>query len=166
MASDISTDRLRELLSYDPETGIFRWLRKRRGLVCEGDIAGGFVRGGYLRIQVDGHGYSAHRLAWFYMTGEWPKGDIDHRNGGRADNRWGNLRDLPARLNRQNLRAATSRNKSCGLLGVSWHPRPRPWRASIRVDGKKLHLGYFHTKEEAYATYLSAKRVLHPANTL
>lgn len=167
MKKELTQERLRELLDYNPETGVFTWKVKRRGYTEAGNVCGkSLITDGYQRIQVERRGYAAHRLAWLHVTGEWPKGNIDHINGIRHDNRIANLRDIPASLNRQNLHAATSRNKSSNLLGVSWHNRPRPWRSTIRIDGKRHHLGYFETKEAAFAAYVSAKRQLHVANDL
>jgi hypothetical protein len=80
---------LRELLSYDPKTGMFTWRIRSARRVHIGDVAGGVNGRGYLTIRVDGRQYLAHRLAFLHMTGSWPKKEhIDHINMDRADNRW------------------------------------------------------------------------------
>lgn len=129
-----------------------------------GQIAGSPKGDGYIRICVDQRDYKAHRLAWLFMTGEWPAGDIDHINGNREDNRWANLRVVTCAMNAQNRRKAHSNNKSTGVLGVS-KDRGR-FMASIFVDGKSRKLGRFLTVEEAEAAYLNAKRKHHPGCTL
>jgi hypothetical protein len=159
----LTSERLRELLHYDPETGIFRWRAGRQGVPKTQTKAGYITKNGYRSICVDYFTMREHVLAWLYMNGEWPTNDIDHRNGIRDDNRWGNLRDVTRGINMQNLKKARCDNKS-GLLGVS--PNHKRWSASIKVDGIKLHLGTFDTPTEAHNVYLSAKREMHVGNTL
>jgi hypothetical protein len=102
-------------------------------------------------------------LAWFYVTGKWPKNSIDHRDGDRANNRFKNLRDLTQSGNLQNRKVANA-NNACGLLGV--HKNGRRWRAKIKIDYRDVHLGYFDTPKQAHAAYLKAKRELHPFGLL
>ena len=155
-------ERLKELLHYDPATGVLTWrVRSRNTRV--GDIAGRLLNGGYRSIGIDRRAYQAHRLAWLWMTGEWPKGDIDHIDGDPLNNRFENLRDVSHGINQQNQNRAHSNNKT-GFLGVS--PRGRKFRAVINVDGKHMHIGLFNTPELAYAAYLAAKRIHHEGNTL
>lgn len=162
-ASNLSVSRLRELLHYDPESGVFTWRAGRKGVARSQIEAGDINPRGYRRISVDRRRYMANVLAWLYMTGDWPQGDVDHRNGVRHDNRWSNLRDVPRSTNNENQKRAHCRNKA-GLLGVS--PNRSRWSASIMVKGRKLHLGTFDTPELAHAAYLEAKRVHHAGNTL
>jgi hypothetical protein len=158
--------RVAELLSYDPGTGEFTRLRTAPGGKSNaGDKAGILNSRGYVRIRIDGAHHQAHRLAWLYMTGEWPKHEVDHINGIRHDNRIANLRDVPRCVNQQNQRAGKSRGPAAtGLLGVS-RIKTR-FRAQITVLGKRLFLGRFDTPEEAHAAYLKAKREHHEGNTL
>ena len=114
-------------------------------------------------ISIDGRKHLAHRLAWLYVNGYCPPGDIDHINGDRAANRISNLRLATRSENLQNQSKAQKHNKT-GLLGVS-HRRGK-FRAQIRVDGKKMHIGTFPTPEEAHTAYLEAKRQFHPFGTL
>lgn len=162
-ATNLSAARLRELLHYNPETGVFTWRVGRKGVRCAGAVAGAMNARGYWRIGVDNRRYLAQGLAWLYMTGEFPPGDVDHRDGARANNRWANLRGVTRSVNNQNQRRARKDNRA-GLLGVS--PNRRKWAASINVDGVKTHLGSFDTPEQAHAAYLAAKREWHPGNML
>lgn len=148
----LTHQRLTEALKYDPLTGLF---------TRDGKVAGSLNKDGYVQISLDRERHRAHRLAWFYVTGEWPVDQIDHRNGARADNRWDNLREATSIENLQNLRAARSDN-AVGLLGVDFHKKAQRWRTQIRVNKKKVHIGYFDTPEEAHAAYLAAKREHHP----
>ena len=158
---DLTADRLRSELNYDPESGVFTWRSSTSHRVM-GARAGTVEKEGYLVISVFRRQYRAHRLAWLYVRGQWPLHQIDHINGTRADNRISNLRDVPQTLNQQNKRCAGSNNRSSCLLGVSWHRRHAKWVAAISVAGKRRNLGYFETAEAASAAYLSAKREMHP----
>lgn len=160
MARDsvLTQDRLRQLLSYDPATGLFTFTVTRGGIVA-GSVAGSPDKGGYIRILIDGKLYAAHRLAFLWMTGSFPKHDADHRNGIRSDNRWSNLRPATRAENMQNY--PTPVNSTTQLLGVSWHKQKGRWRAQIKKSGRKLHLGYFDTAEDAHVAYLAAKARLH-----
>lgn len=161
--SNLTAERLRELLHYDPETGIFTWREGRQGTAGKGAIAGGLNKRGYHRIGVDHHRYMSNVLAWLYVTGEWPTHDVDHRNGIRGDNHWENLRHVTRAINNQNQRRPHRGNKS-GFLGVS--PNRKGWSASIVSAGVKKHLGTFKTPEAAHQVYLEAKRRLHEGNML
>ena len=156
----ITAERLRELLDYDPDTGQLVWLVKRGGTAVAGSVAGGIRLDGYINIYVDGRPYLAHRLAWLHIHGVWPTADIDHVNGDRADNRAVNLREATNATNLHNVVAPQSNNTS-GFRGVSWHKGKGSWRAQIRVDGCRLHLGYYPTPEAASAAYMQAKAEHH-----
>ncbi|HYD58974.1 MAG TPA: HNH endonuclease signature motif containing protein [Noviherbaspirillum sp.] len=116
---------------------------------------------GYILIGLPEGRFRAHRLAWLYVCGEWPKNEVDHINGVRSDNRIANLRDVSRRTNNENRREAQCNNRSSGLLGVTWSGRHKKWAASIRVNRKNKHLGLWETKEEAHEAYVCAKRRLH-----
>lgn len=160
---NLIVDRLRELLHYDPDTGVFTWRSGRQGAGFAGAAAGGINKRGYWRISVDYGRYMAHVLAWFYMTGEWPELDVDHRNNIRHDNRWNNLRHVTRGVNNQNQHHAKACNKA-GFLGVS--PNRKRWSASIQVNGRKVHIGTFDSPIEAHEAYLHTKRQLHEGNML
>jgi HNH endonuclease/AP2 domain len=116
-------------------------------------------------ICVDRQHYLAHRLAWLYMTGAWPKDQLDHKNGVRNDNRWHNLRETTAQENAHN-QDDNSKKANCYSkhIGVSWHKQRRRWRAYIKVSGKNRHIGLFDTEKAARAAYLKAKDELHPTH--
>lgn len=163
---DLNADRVRELLDYDPESGIFRW-KVRRSNVPAGAAAGNPKQDGSIRIGIDGQIYLAHRLAWLLVNGSWPTHSIDHINGNAADNRIANLRDVPHLLNMQNRRKPRKGNNS-GLIGAAWQERGGFYISRIRdtVKRRTVYLGSFATAEEAHAAYVAAKRLMHEGNTL
>lgn len=162
--STLTAERLREVLDYDPETGVFTRLVWTSNCVRVGDAVRGCPDGdGYLRIRVDKASYQSHRLAWLWVHGEWPVYQIDHINGVKHDNRLINLRDVTQSVNTQNLKRARANNAS-SLLGVA--PDYHRWKSQITADGVTFHLGTFDTPEEAHRAYIGAKRLLHPGNTL
>lgn len=113
-------------------------------------------------IHINGKRYRAHRLAWLYMTGEWPRHFIDHIDGNNKNNRFDNLRDVPQSVNRENQRNPRRGSKS-GLQGVSEAPKGsiKPWIAQITVRGEKIYLGTYDDPLEAHAVYINKKRELH-----
>jgi hypothetical protein len=168
----LTAERLRELLHYDPETGIFVRLvdvrcgkGKGRVSVAKGSIAGCVDAHGYLLIRLDNHLYRAHRLAWLFVFGEWPTRHIDHINGERKDNRISNLRDVTVSVNLQNQRRAPAGSRS-GLLGAQWDKQTKRWRSSVKTNGRKQNIGRFDTPEAAHEAYLAAKRKLHEGCTI
>jgi hypothetical protein len=166
MKTEVTQARLRELLHYDPETGVFT-NTPARGRRYAGLVVGAPTRAGYLHCTINNKFYSMHRLAWFYVHGEWPKGEIDHINGDRKDNRLANLRDVDRHINHQNLRGPMASNRGSGILGV--YPANKcvdRWQSRIRVNGKPVHLGTFATKEQAHAAYVTAKRKFHEGCTI
>lgn len=160
----ISQARLKQILHYDPESGVFTYLVKTSIRVRAGQVAGTRNnRSGYVTISIDYRRYYGHRLAWLYMTGEWPTEQVDHRNTIRSDNRWTNLRKATNQFNNENRRRA-HRDSATGVLGVARHGNK--FKARIFVEGKERHLGMFETKEAAHSAYVAAKRVLHKGCTL
>lgn len=153
MKTDVTLERLRELLDYDPETGIFT-RRITRGNGAAGQPAGADCGRGYLKIAIDGRDYRAHRLAWFYHYGEWPPGEVDHKNTIKADNRIANLRLATPVENCRN-RPLRSDNTS-GYRGVSYSKAKSKWTAYIYIDGKKRQLGVHEAPEAAAAAYNAA----------
>ena len=160
----IAQEKLKELLHYDPVTGIFTWLSQASNGINIGHVAGRLNVRGCVEIGICGIVHKAHRLAWLYMTGEWPKEHIDHINGVRNDNRWGNLREATRVINSQNRHKA-QRNNITGFLGVS--RSGKGFMARIKPDKKKqIYLGTFPTPLLAYKAYLDAKRKLHDGCTI
>jgi len=160
----LTQEQLKELLHYDSDTGTFTWVDSR-GRVASGDVAGSPQSMGYLSIRINGRLHLAHRLAWLYSTGEWPKYQIDHINGIRTDNRISNLRDVTANVNQQNQRRGQSGGKT-GLLGVSLYKKTGKYRSEIMCFGAIKFLGYFDTAPEAHAAYVKAKREIHEGCTI
>jgi hypothetical protein len=144
--------RLKELVSYNSETGIFTRL-KSGGRKAAGSRAGYFNSAGYELISLDGHWYLGHRLAIYYATGVWPHDEVDHINGNPSDNRLANLRHATRSENMQNIRH-----------GGGWHLHKtyKKWQALIRANGKRHFLGRFNTQDEARQAYEKAAANLHP----
>lgn len=163
MKPKLTAERLREVLTYDAETGTFTWRVQvgNRGRI--GNRAGHRDARGYWRIQVDGKSMLAHRAAWLYMTGDLPDVLIDHRNCDLSDNRFKNLRVADAAVNAQNRRRG---HGASGVLGVSRRPDCDRWHARIYVGGRLKYLGLFKTSELAHEAYVNAKRELHQGCTL
>lgn len=152
----ITQARLKELLTYDPDTGIFYRRQAVPGHKV-GEVVG-FNWNGYKGIKLDGKGYQAHRLAWLYVYGEHPKHEIDHINRDKMDNRINNLRDIPKYRNRENQNAPYKNNK-LGMQGVSKYRNK--YKAQIQVQGKVTYLGTYSTPEEAHEAYKEAKKLYH-----
>lgn len=146
MKIPLTQERLKDLLGYDPGTGIFTRVVKVSNF-NEGDIAGCLRPDGYLQISVDDRRYLAHRLAFLYITGSFPEKDVDHINGIRTDNKWKNIRIVDKRGNARNTKIPITNNS--GALGVCWATRESKWMASIKIDGKGRHLGYFNKFDDA-----------------
>ena len=143
----LTQDRLKEVLSYDPDSGKFIWKISTSNRVKAGSVAGTLNSTGYIYIRVDGKKYLAHRLAWLHAYGYDPEHGIDHLNGVRDDNRISNLREVSQSCNLQNTKTY-SRNTS-GFPGVSWDKWRRKWRAQIRSQGRNHFLGYYEDSLEA-----------------
>lgn len=161
---EISATEVRELFSYNPETGEIAWRHKHRNK-DPGTVAGSLHKStGYWRLNVFGQKYQAHRIAWLIHHGEWPV-VIDHINGDKVDNRISNLRSVSTQINAQNLRKAHANSKS-RYLGANWHKPSGLWQAKIYTSGKYVHIGLFKTEEEAHKAYVQAKRLLHVGGTM
>ena len=156
--SNIDCNQLREILEYQPETGLFFWKKKRNG-ISVGQLAGGKDRDGYIRIRIDNVKYAAHRLAWMYIHNDFPKNFIDHINGIKIDNRICNVRDVTRSENMQNLFKPQGRNI---YIGVYKNQNANTWYSKIEINGKQIRLGTFKTPEEANIAYKKAKLIYHP----
>lgn len=159
----LTQERLQELLSYDPETGIFAWQKRTSPRVSVGDRAGVIGTNGRRYIAIDGEKFMAHRLAWFYVKGEWPESDLRQKNDDFDDCRWDNLEEVSRSVASRN-RALDNRNKS-GFRGVS-RDRSGRWNAFITREYKQIRLGIFDTAEEASAAYERAAAELESSVTL
>ena len=160
----LEQDLLKELLNYDPETGVFTWAVDR-GNVKAGSIAGCLFMQGYIGISINKSSYKAHRLAWIYMYGVIPKGlTVDHKNGNKSDNSLDNLR--LATTAQQNQNAKIYASNTSGFVGVVWHKQSNKWRAYITVNKQTKHLGSFNTPEAANDARIKAKAELHLFNPI
>jgi len=145
----LTQKRLKELLHYEPEIGIFTRLTTVSNYKAKkGDIAGCInKRDGYKRIVIDSKSYKSARLAWLYVEGYFPENDVDHKNRIRHDDRWENLRHVSRQCNIRNC-GISKRNKS-GIIGVDWDKDRRKWRSQINIFGKIFNLGRFKNKVDA-----------------
>jgi len=155
----ITSTYLKECLKYNSETGIFIWKTRPEyhfktigahntwNTRFSSTIAGTDDGIGYVRIILRGNRYRAHRLAWLYMTGEFPLDQIDHINGKRSDNSIKNLRQSDDSDNRKNMKRRD--DNSSGATGVSWHKRAKKWNPKIQVGKKQIHLGLFDSFDDA-----------------
>lgn len=148
-------ERLKRLLKYDPESGLFTW-NESRGRVKRGTVAGSTSSKGYTVIGLGGKTYKAHRLAWLYMTGAWPLEQIDHRDGQKANNKWNNLREA---THAQNSCNRSPYNKT-GFKGVIPGPNGK-YFGKTSYKGEKCHSGAFDTPEEASEWVTAARTRLH-----
>lgn len=164
MADNILTaDELRRIMSYDPETGLFTWLTRIGARGNPGSTVGSPTDQGYRMTRICGKQYLLHRLAFLWMTGEWPSDSIDHINRNRADNRWSNLRVVTHAQNHQN-RSKGKNNKS-GVLGVCWSRRDGRWIASITINYKRKSLGHYTNKDDAIAARKAAEQAMFTHST-
>lgn len=156
--------QLKELLHYNPDTGVFTWLVARAGKKI-GNIAGSYYKTRYLRIRIFKKIYQAHRLAWLYIHGEHPLKFIDHINGIGTDNRISNIRECTNAENQQNQRKAHKDSKT-GYLGVYFNKKYQKYMVQISINGKQKTVGLFPDIEVAHQYYLTVKREFHPFNIL
>jgi hypothetical protein len=155
LKQNLTAERLRELLHYDPGTGEFTWLVSTSNRVRAGETAG-TTDGRYRQIKIDGRIYRSHQLAWLYVTGKWSSGHLDHINGDPSDNRLTNLRPATSSQNGANSRKGVN-NKS-GFKGVSWHAQNQRWRARIMVGRRQIFLGLFADPAAAHTAYITAAK--------
>ena len=155
----LTQKKLKKLFNYNRTTGIFTYKVKTAICVNVGDIAGTLSTLGYIIIRIKPELYKAHRLAWLYVKGKWPDGDIDHINHIRSDNRFSNLRDVSSAGNAQNRIKANLNNKSTGVQNV--YKQNDKFRVLIMVNGKNIHCGYFSTLKIATSVARRAKRKYH-----
>lgn len=137
----------RDALSYDPETGIFTWLNPTGTRVKKGQVAGFDSGTGYRQVEVDGVRYYLHRLAFFYMTGKMPDGEVDHINRDKKDNRWANLRTVTR--SRNELNKGVRIDSRTNVTGVSFNKRKGRYVSYASIDGSRVHLGSFASIDEA-----------------
>ena len=145
----ITQERLKELLSYDPQTGLFTWLMDK-GSARKGALAGKLNTASYVQIQLDKRVYLAHRLVWLYIYGAFPNCLIDHIDGDKNNNSLSNLREATHTENQRNKRKFRGKYLK-GVMKVR-----NSYQSFIRHDNKKKYLGCFKTEQEAYQAYCLA----------
>lgn len=147
----LTAEKLRHILHYDPETGVFTWMVSPRRRTKVGDEAGNRDYHGYVNITHEGTRYRAHRLAWLYMTGEWPADLVDHKDQNRSNNRWLNLRPATKAQNGQNTRKE--------MPGVHWISKAGRWNVRLMVAGKVYKGGWHACKLDAVAARMRLERL-------
>lgn len=153
----LTAEQVRNCLDYDPLTGKFRW-RVTRGCRYRGSPAGTKSHDRYT-IQVEGCRQETSVLAWLHYYGEWPKGEIDHINLDKGDDRIENLRD--ATISQNEMNKGIRKDNTSGFKGVAFDSRSGKYIAKINVRGEKYPLGYFREAEHAGAAYRIAASVIH-----
>jgi len=148
----LTVSRLKKVLRYEPETGKFFWLSTGRVAGCKDSY-------GYPIIKLHGKIHKAHRLAFLYMTGRFPPGDVDHINLDRGDNRWANLRAATRRQNNVNVKSAAG--SASRFVGVYYMPKRVKWAARIRTLKGRKFLGYFDEETAAAQAYHNAAKKEH-----
>jgi hypothetical protein len=156
---NLTQNRLKERLKYNQSTGKFIWLSSQYHPGLIGTTAGSSDAHGYRIIYVDGIPYKAHRLAFLYVLGRWPRRGVDHKNEIKGDNRWRNLREATPAQN--NHHRGAGRSNSSGFKGVDFFKAQGKWRARIASHGVKHHLGYYATPAEAARVYDAMAITLH-----
>lgn len=159
---ELTAQRLRELLHYDPETGVFTWLADRLSVsgrlnAKAGDRAGYIGRSGYLQMSIDGCRCYGHRLAFLYMNGEWPATGVDHLDRNPSNNSWGNLRAVSQSENLRNR--GPNKGNTSGRVGVYWSKPHGKWVARIKVGGRGRHIGIFQELADAISAREQAEAV-------
>lgn len=155
----LTQKKLKQRLLYNPLTGIFVWKSAAAKNIVVGSIAGYTDPDGYVYIGIDSELYSAHRLAWLYMTGTLPMNLIDHKNRSPSDNRFVNLREATRRENACNSKRRS--DNTSGHKGVSWSKLHGKWRAQITRNGTNTHIGLFVSIEDAIHAYQTEAKKLH-----
>jgi len=137
------------LFDYDPKTGSFIAKVKMGGRTMPGSTPGCLGTDGYIRIMINGHNYLAHRLAYFYVYKKWPTAYIDHKDRNKQNNAISNLRDVSNSENAYN--SSLRKHNTSGEKGVHYARRDNCWRAYINIDGKRINLGSYLSKDSAIA---------------
>ncbi len=161
---DFSIEGLKSIIQYDRKTGVLRRIFDYGTCRPCNVVLNSVSKDGYIKVGVFGKTYSAHRIAWFYVRGRWPVGDIDHIDGNKTNNAFSNLREVSHSVNIQNQTKA-HKGSASKLLGVSAAPFGK-WVARISAGGKNKYLGHYKSPESAHEVYLEAKRKLHEGCTI
>ena len=152
---ELTQKELKDILDYNPDTGVFRWKVSASSRAMAGYVAGALDHDGYVNIMYKYKLYKAHRLAFLYMGGYFPEYDVDHKNGIVNDNRWSNLRHASRSCNLQNQKI--SLNNKSGFPGVGWNKHSKKWWTRIHIKGKSICLGYYDSALEAALARFTAE---------
>lgn len=154
---------LRRVIHYDPKTGVLKWKVATGRRVRVGDIAGSILcdrdNRQRRRMNIHGYAYYAHRLAFLYMKGHWPRGQVDHKNRDTLDNRWSNLRECTGFQNQANR--GPNKNNKLAIKGVSYNKTMKKFQATLWANGKRAHRSYHDTLEDATRAYKRAAKKFH-----
>jgi hypothetical protein len=161
---NLTAEQLRAVLDYDALSGVFRWrwrddVSPHINQRLAGTVAGWVSRPetGHMKVTLNGGSYYLARLAWLYVTGEWPQFEVDHIDTNPGNNSWTNLRDVTHRQNSHNMSTRkTITDELPRLKGARFHRTTGRWQASIIVNGKSIYLGLFPTQTLAHAAYREA----------
>ena len=151
----MNINELKSLLSYEPDTGVIRWIAKGKGRIKKKE-AGTLLHSGYAGICIGPKRWQSHRIAWALHYGEWPKDQIDHINGIRTDNRICNLREASNNQNGKNL--GLSKANTSGFKGVCFDKQTGKWRAFIKVNFKLINIGRFVNLQDAINARVAAEQ--------
>lgn len=146
ISDPLKWEELIQVLDYDIDTGIFTWKEDRKGRAAKGTVAGSVNSIGYVNMSLGGKRYSAHRLAWFYVTKDWPDSNIDHIDRNKANNAFINLRDVSQSVNIHNA-DTSSRSSKSGFKNA--RKVGSKYQSEIKINGISKHLGMFDTAEAA-----------------
>lgn len=148
---------VKDLLAYNPDTGLLTWKMSRRGTVKAGGIAGTVNDDGYIRVKVKQKFYPSHRIAWFIYHGQQPEGQLDHIDNDKTNNRISNLRLATPIQNNQNI----GKTSSCtsGVKNVTW--QKGAWQVVIKVNGKPMYFGRFQNLFEARERAIEVRKRYH-----
>ena len=158
MGTILTQEKLKEILFYNKETGLFVWKINQGKKIKAGSIAGGLDEEGYVAISIDGKRYKAHRLAWLYEYGILPE-RLDHKDNIKNHNWINNLRLATRPQNAQNSKLSIN-NKS-GVKGVHWCKSEQKWIARISLDGKRKFLGFYDSVDKARKVIENVRNELH-----
>lgn len=155
----ITQEYLKEILDYNPDTGIFTWKIRPSQIKHIGNIAGTLNKRGYIRINVNKKSYLAHRLVLLYMTGSWPIDMVDHKDNNKSNNCFDNLRECDNKFNKQNQNKPQKNNHSTSTMcGVTFREDSKKWRVMLRINRILINFGQYDTQEEAEKVCLENRK--------
>ncbi len=157
--SELTQERLKELLNYDPDTGIFTNKVTRGTTAREGDIAGSSDKDGYVVITINYKSYKAHRLVFLYVDGYLPENDVDHKDQIPWHNWQDNLRESSKQCNGRNCKL--NKKNTSSITGVSWDIDNKKWLAQITIMYKHKKLGRYNQFHNAVCARLAAEQCLN-----